>query len=424
MTNNVKKRNPAKKQAGRITGKGDYNVSTNEFSQLQSKLDRIEQRLPDVKGGLSSLGGRIGGLAGMPELGKRAGQGLSQILGFGDYNILSNSLIKGPTNNTGAKFMQHGTNGIRVTEREFLGDILSSPTANTFRNQSFPLQPTNSVTFPWLSQVARLFDQWEPNGIVFEFISTSSDFNGSAQGLGTVVMATDYNASDSAYANKREMENADYSNSAKPSLGQMHGIECDPKQRPTPILYTQAPNRADGNNQYTLGNFQCATAGVSASNVTLGELWVSYDITFYKKQLQSTFPLYLNLHGPYDTAKAWSDQLLVLNTSGGFTYGPGYQGFGIKIFFPPSVYPASYTITEWLPTGSTSDFFVYGNDPVRQFNCTIFSKKASTGTNQSLIGTYLVVVDGPGAWVSLQGPGTNQADSVLSIAQVARGFNY
>lgn len=296
-----------RQQRTALQGRGDYTVTTNEFNQLQSKLDRIERRIPDPKNMLSTAGGKVGGLFGMSDLGKSLGTGAASLLGFGDYNVVSNSLMKNVDVNGAIvpKFSNNGNNGVRVREREYLGDIVSGPTGQ-FTNKVYPLTPTDPNTFPWLHNIAQQFDQWDPHGIVLEFVSTSSDFNGSAQALGSVIMATDYDVLDKPFTNKIVMDNADYSSSFKPSVNQYHGIECDPKQRPYPILFTLPYDRAPANIN-TLGNFQIATAGVSAANVTLGELWISYDITFLKKQLEPVLtPVpHATLVGTYDN-NAWN----------------------------------------------------------------------------------------------------------------------
>jgi hypothetical protein len=171
-------------------------------------------------------------------------------------------------------------------EREYIGDIYSGPLvggSTAFDNRPFKINPTNALCFPWLSIIASQYDQWEPNGIVFEFVSTSSEYNGASQALGTVIMSTDYDILDAPYTTKQLAENADYACSTKPSQSLLHGIECDPRERPLPIMYTHSesgPSRFQD-----LGNFQLATVGCSVSDVSLGELWVSYDITFYKKQI-------------------------------------------------------------------------------------------------------------------------------------------
>lgn len=311
--NNVRKtkKNTRPQQRPSLSGRGDYTLSSGEIAGLNRRLDNIDKKLPDVKAGFGKLGSRLGGAFGLGDLGKTVGQGAASLFGFGDYHVVSNSLMKSVDHSLAIvpKFGANGNNGVRVREREYLGDVVSGA-ANTFTNLSYPITPGSTLTFPWLSTVANQFDQWEPNGIVFEFVATSSDFNGSAQGLGTVIMATDYDVLDAPYPNKISMGNSDYSSSCKPSANQMHGVECDPKQRPYTLLYNCPVTRPIANNN-TLGNFQIATAGVSAAKVTLGELWVSYDITFYKKQLERSSVPHATFQGDF-TDGAWFATPIVL----------------------------------------------------------------------------------------------------------------
>lgn len=286
---------PANKRAT-LRGRGDYADEVKSIksfpTRLEAKIDHLEKSLNKTSGPLTvnkaagSIGRVLGNFAGQGDLGAMAGSALAKYFGHGDYKVKGNSLMEGNTY-ARATFSKDGRRGTRITEREYLGDIFSGPLvggSTSFTLASYQLNPTNAITFPWLSRLAPLYDQWDPHGIVFEFVSTSSEFNGSSQALGTVVMATDYDPYDATFTSKQAMENSDYSCSTKPALGLVHGIECDSKERPTPILFTSTTNGAPVT-AYSLGNFQLATQGCSVANVALGELWVSYDITFYKKQL-------------------------------------------------------------------------------------------------------------------------------------------
>jgi len=240
-------------------------------------------------------GGALGGYFGQPALGATVGRAASSLLGFGDYELVANSLMPGIAAPVGGApvpfFSKNGKRGIRITEREYLGDIFSGPLSNgasQFNVQSYPINPAQPLTFPWLSPIAAEFEQWEPLGMVFEFKSTSSTFNGGSQALGTVIMGTDYDPMARLAVSKVQLENMDYSDSCKASSDMMHGIECAPLERsdnlmlcrPGPIVATN-----DSLRFYDLGTFQVATQGCSAANVNLGELWVTYDVVFYKKQL-------------------------------------------------------------------------------------------------------------------------------------------
>jgi hypothetical protein len=239
-------------------------------------------RCPDDLGDLAEqLGGRVAKYGA-----NLLGGGISRLFGKGDYEVRANSLVSsygGPTAGPAPPAMFRGPrHGTRVVEREYIGSITGN---TTFTNTSFRINPADSDTFPWLSRVATGFEQWEPNGIVFEFRSTSSVYNGASQALGVVVMATDYDPTDPPFASRSEMANADYSNTFKSSEQGIHGVECEVASRPTRLLYTSAPTPTGADARFAdLGNFQIATDGLAAPAV-IGELWVAYDITFYKKSL-------------------------------------------------------------------------------------------------------------------------------------------
>lgn len=367
----------------RLRGRGDYTTEIleepNYARRLEKKIDHLERSLvlktPSASKGAGLAGRALGSLVGQGDLGAMAGEGLAKLFGFGDYRVAvkGNSLMAGLAESTVPKFSGDGKRGVRLTEREFLGNIVAGTVtsgSSAFSSQSFSIVPTDVNTFPWLSRIAKLFDQWEPHGIVFEFQTTSSTFNGTSQALGAVIMATDYDASDPPFTSKQVMENSDYACSAVPSSNLVHGIECDPKERPLDVMYTQArPGLA---NFSTLGNFQIATQGCSVSGVTLGELWISYDITFYKKVLSD-----LSAGAPGLATiglQAVGDPLLptTIEYQSQLTLSP-VVGTGTDILFPPSqgsgrycgcFYTSKYTASStYIPTGTNCTVSTYSATP-------------------------------------------------------------
>ncbi len=215
---------------------------------------------------------------------------ISKVIGNGDYTVQNNSIItRGHKLAPGADVptFSHGKRSLRVRHREYIGDVISSSSANTFDVASYTINPGDPVTFPWLSGIASQYDQWQPNGIVFAYKSTSSHFNGQDQSLGTVILASDYDTLDNTYASKQEMENSEFAISCASSQSILHPIECNDRERPTSLLYVRKGQQtpSDSVKFYDLCNTQVATVGISGTSVTLGELWVTYDISFYKEQL-------------------------------------------------------------------------------------------------------------------------------------------
>jgi len=378
-----------------LVGKGDYQMTSENHNALMSKLDKLDKKIPNVSGALSSgvkalapkagafLGSLVGGAPGALA-GSKLGSKVSSLLGFGDYKISANSLIPGLQNMEAAivpKFAT-GNNSVRIRERECLGDIFSASQANTFNLQSFPLNPANPSTFPWLSNIAPLYEQWWPHGIVFEFVSTSSEFNGTSQALGTVVMATNYNAIEPLFTSKLVMENEDYSNSMRSSCNGTHGIECDPKQRPLELMYV-GYNTTTPVQFSSLGNFQLATTGVNNASVLLGELWISYDISFYKKSIINSFvtTTWYGITGSTSpSGPLIGSPVVQTGSSTLFSFLP-IVGTGTNVYFPATQTSGKYIIVYEAPTLAYTTF-----------NSTQYGLTSVFRTSGNVSGTQLVVV--------------------------------
>lgn len=182
--------------------------------------------------------------------------------------------------------------GIIVRHSEYLGDIFTPGSVNSvFTNRVYPINPGLPGSFPWLSTIANSFEQYQWRGLIYTFKSMSSDNVLSAatsSALGSVIMGTDYDVYDAPYSSKAEMENAQFSNSCKPSRSMMHPIECATGLNPIPRFWTrnQDPPAGADLRLYDIGNFQIATEGQQGSTVgSLGELWTSYEIEFFKPQV-------------------------------------------------------------------------------------------------------------------------------------------
>lgn len=185
--------------------------------------------------------------------------------------------------------------GFIVSHREFIQDIVATqafvnqvPTGST--TPGFILNPGNQLTFPWLAQIAENFEEWKPRGILFEFKTTSSDAvvstNANAA-LGTVIMATEYNAYNGTFANKQQMENYEFAVACKPSCSFTHQVECSTAENPEHIFYVRTGAVPTGADQrlYDLGTFQIATVGMQSNGNSIGELWVTYEIEFKKPRI-------------------------------------------------------------------------------------------------------------------------------------------
>ena len=294
----------------------------------------------------------------------------------------------------------------RVRHREYLGDVISSSTSGAFSINSYALNPGNVLAFPWLSVIAQNFDQWKPNGVVICFKSTSSTYNGSSQALGTVIIASDYDLTDSTYSSKIEMENSEFAVSAKSSDNILHPIECNINERQVKTLKCRGITTPSDNLQwYDLCNFQVATQGITGTSVNLGELWITYDITFLKEQLYGnlfgnsllqmdygsssgiTTSAYFGNNGTVDTS---STLVCTLGTS--------------TITFPSVLSAGSYQIL-YIVGGSSTAW----STPTVAFttNCTAgpaaissLATVGSTQTGTTMIFPFTVTLTGPSAVIT------------------------
>lgn len=190
-----------------------------------------------------------------------------------------------------ASFAKSG-DGIRIKHREYIGDVLANGLIANGSTQfgtayTIPLNPGLSSSFPWLSNLANSFEEYQWKSLIFQFRSTSANaITGTNPNIGEVIMATCYNAAASLppYSNKTGMLNQEFATAARVTQNAVSAVECDPRKtngrgrlyvRDAPVPTGQDPKT------YDVGVFQIATNGLP-SNCTVGELWVTYDIMLSK----------------------------------------------------------------------------------------------------------------------------------------------
>lgn len=239
----------------------------------------------------SRFGGPIGGVLGSV-VGGKAQDLFRSITGFGDYKVQSNSLmgVGEMVAKDAVPQFQNSGRGIRIQHREYLLDLISSASANTFVSEEFLIQPALQASFPWLSAIAEQFEEYKINGMIFEFKSNSADaLNSVNTALGSVVMSTQYNVLSPSFANKVQMEQHEFSVSGKPSINIMHPIECARGESPVHTLSTRnGPVTSGDQRLYDFGRFTIASTGLQGTSVNIGELWVSYDITLLKPKINAS----------------------------------------------------------------------------------------------------------------------------------------
>jgi len=291
-----------------IIGRGDYNTHTamrpslmrgrGDYKSAVRSAGRLIPKGTFAKGGRmlgTYLGGGLGG-----DVGSLGGTILSKLTGMGDYSVTHNSVMAsaGGTGAHNSSFSSTGSSVVRVKRRECVGQISApgvppasgqSPLDSTvdpsaFNSVRYRIQGSNPDLFPWGSNVAQLYQEYEIKGCVFTLESTYSNYS-AAGSLGTVCIATQYNAGDRPFDSMEPMLNSAFRSTGNPSQTIVHGLECDPKLQSSSKLLvrnksndsmTQAPNN------YDFGFLTIATEGIppAAAGGQIGRLYVTYDIEF------------------------------------------------------------------------------------------------------------------------------------------------
>jgi hypothetical protein len=202
-----------------------------------------------------------------------------------------NSLVTPVSTNTVPMMHTDKEGTVRICRREFMEVVLikDAPLVLTYK-----VQPGNSKIFPWMSNIAHNWQQYQFLGLAIEFVPTSGSAVGSsAQGpaLGQVATCFKYNVTeqniDGWPANSLQgMLNMQGSVSCSPAACSTCYMECDPalSNQPVRFIENEQPIIATGLSQQ---NYQAAqllvyaSGAVSGNAFQAGQLWVTYDIMLF-----------------------------------------------------------------------------------------------------------------------------------------------
>lgn len=218
--------------------------------------------------------------------------------GEGEYQANTNHLIQSKSSmDVVPQFVAETDDGVTFSKREYVSEIYGPRAGVPFQVQSFAINPGLEATFPWLSQVAQNYDEYDMHQCIFTFKSTTTESSNSDNGqVGTVIMTTNYNAAAANFQDKAEMQRYEGACSARLTETLLHGVECDPDKlsgsrgnyiRNNPVVVGQDLKT------YDHGKFQIAVANASSvyADVSLGELWVTYTVTLRKSKFYTALGL-------------------------------------------------------------------------------------------------------------------------------------
>lgn len=277
-------------------------------------------------GGLA--GSRLGSSAGGARVGRTLAAKISKMFGCGDYVVnekpVANSLISGNAN----AYASFGNNGqsVRIQHREYLFDLTQGAVAGAFTNVTMPVNPGLFASFPYLAPIAANFEEYRINGLVFEYVSTTSPYLAGGA-MGSVVLAMQYNPLASAFSSKVQMENSDFAISARPDQSMVYGVECASNMQNMYLVRqggTTAPLTSTD-----MGIMQFAIQSPIAAGVVLGEVWVSYDIELMRPKAQVAGQGWLHFGGTggaVGTYPSFTTTMAAYGTLSGVSYTNGVSG--------------------------------------------------------------------------------------------------
>lgn len=229
----------------------------------------------------------------------------TNVVNISNYRVRRNTAPVSYANGFGAT-----TKPVRLHMTEVIGDVYSAPSqvsssanandlgvyfkwpwqkgndAREFNIQALPLNPAHPLTFPWLSNIAKLFDKYKFHKLVFTYtnnVSTARD--------GRCCFAVDFDTLDKEPQNMQAMAQLSKFNTFAPFVKTSFSV---PLSHPghSQWLYTfDASSVKNDLKTYNLGTLFVGTEGVVPNkddySQPVGTLSVEYDVSLMDKSYVS-----------------------------------------------------------------------------------------------------------------------------------------
>jgi len=182
-----------------------------------------------------------------------------------------------------------------VTHTEFIKDVYGNEAGVNFANTAIELNPGLTASFPFLSQIACNFEEYEFIQLLYCYKPKLSQNISSSDGqVGTILMTTDYNADDAIKQSKQQMMQTYGTSNGRVVDRILHGVECDPsKIKGDGHKYIRVRGLESGKEKsdYDAGVTQIAVVSTPTElqNEVLGELYVSYRVVLRKPRVFSLY---------------------------------------------------------------------------------------------------------------------------------------
>jgi len=178
------------------------------------------------------------------------------------------------------KIHRSSMNGDVVVEHEeFLADISGS---TAFTNNVFPVNPGLYQSFPWLSQMARLFESYKFESLEYQFKTEAA-----TTAIGSVMAAIDYDASDAPPVSKQQLATyRGYARSSPWNNFNQRSLKEDLSKRKTYYVRTAGLTANQDPQLFDTGLFIISTERQADTSV-VGELYVKYRVRLMTPQLSN-----------------------------------------------------------------------------------------------------------------------------------------
>jgi len=180
---------------------------------------------------------------------------------------------------------------IRVVHKEYVMDLLG--TTATFTLQVvLAVNPGLTAVFPWLSQLAALYEGYRFHKLKFTYETDAPTSTG-----GSMMMAMDYDAADNVPTTKQEL--LSMRGAVKAATWENFAFNASPKD-----MYTMGPRKYVRTTTlsgvdiktYDVGTFFQAAGSQAGGSTTYGELFVEYDIELFDPQTNTNNLSAVNVH--------------------------------------------------------------------------------------------------------------------------------
>lgn len=227
--------------------------------------------------------------------GMLSGSGSYMFTGSGSYETIGNETITGVKTHDVPTFRTRtdDSGDVVMAYEEYVGKVYSPSVSGEFDVQSYAINPGMPSSFPYMSQIAMNFQQYEFSGLIATFKPNTGLIQSGSMGF--ITMVFDYNAADENPTSPGMVKNMAGQVTGTPIQTILCGCECDRQKLLVPggryIRSGAVPSGQDVKT-YDLAKLLVCLYGINGTafppNTVLGELHLSYRVRLIKPKMFET----------------------------------------------------------------------------------------------------------------------------------------